>query len=47
MLAPGSTGSTTGVGNRTLTCSRGAAAPAIAEFVLGAILAFEKQIPDV
>jgi len=35
------------VGDRTLTCSRGAAAPAIAEFVLAAMLAFEKQIPDV
>jgi phosphoglycerate dehydrogenase-like enzyme len=34
------------VGDRTLTCSRGAGAPAIAEFVLGAMLAFEKQLPD-
>lgn len=33
--------------DRTLTCSRGAAAPAIAEFVLGAMLAFEKQMPEV
>ena len=32
---------------RLLTCSRGAAAPAIAEFVLGAMLAFEKHIPEV
>jgi len=35
------------VGDRMLTCSRGAAAPAIAEFVLAAMLAFEKQLPDV
>ena len=35
------------VGDRTITCSRGAAAPAIAEFVLAAMLAFEKKIPDV
>jgi len=34
------------IGGRTLTCSRGAGAPAIAEFVLGAMLAFEKQLPD-
>lgn len=34
------------VGDRTITCSRGAGAPAIAEFVLGAMLAFEKQLPD-
>jgi len=33
--------------DRMLTCSRGAAAPAIAEFVLGAILAFEKHMPEV
>lgn len=32
---------------RTLTCSRGASAPAIAEFVLASMLAFEKQIPGV
>jgi phosphoglycerate dehydrogenase-like enzyme len=32
---------------RILTCSRGAAAPAIAEFVLGAMLAFEKRLPEV
>ncbi len=30
---------------RTLTCSRGATAPAIAEFVLAAMLAFEKDLP--
>jgi len=35
------------VGDRVLTCSRGAAAPAIAEFVLAAMLAFEKQLPHV
>lgn len=35
------------VGERTLTCSRGAAAPAIAEFVLATMLAFEKKLPDV
>jgi phosphoglycerate dehydrogenase-like enzyme len=35
------------VGDRILTCSRGAAAPAIAEFVLAAMLAFEKQVPEV
>ena len=34
------------VGDRTLTCSRGAGAPAIAEFVLAAMLAFEKRLPD-
>jgi phosphoglycerate dehydrogenase-like enzyme len=34
------------VGDRILTCSRGAGAPAIAEFVLAAMLAFEKQLPD-
>jgi len=34
------------VGDRMLTCSRGAGAPAIAEFVLGAMLAFEKRLPD-
>lgn len=32
--------------DRTLTCSRGAGAPAIAEFVLAALLAFEKRLPD-
>ncbi len=31
---------------RTLTCSRGAGAPAIAEFVLASMLAFEKRLPD-
>lgn len=35
------------VGDRVLTCSRGASAPAIAEFVLGAMLAFEKHLPEV
>ena len=35
------------VGDRVLTCSRGASAPAIAEFVMGTLLAFEKQLPDV
>jgi phosphoglycerate dehydrogenase-like enzyme len=35
------------VGDRMLTCSRGASAPAIAEFVLATMLAFEKQLPDV
>ena len=35
------------VGDRILTSSRGAAAPAIAEFVLAAMLAFEKQIPEI
>jgi phosphoglycerate dehydrogenase-like enzyme len=35
------------VGDQVLTCSRGAAAPAIAEFVLAAMLAFEKQLPEV
>jgi phosphoglycerate dehydrogenase-like enzyme len=34
------------VGDRTLTCSRGAGAPAIAEFVLAAMLAFEKHLPE-
>lgn len=34
------------VGDRMLTCSRGASAPAIAEFVLAEMLAFEKHIPD-
>jgi phosphoglycerate dehydrogenase-like enzyme len=34
------------VGERTLTCSRGAAASAIAEFVLATMLAFEKDLPD-
>ena len=34
------------VGDRLLTSSRGAAAPAIAEFVLAGLLAFEKQIPE-
>jgi phosphoglycerate dehydrogenase-like enzyme len=35
------------VGDRMLTCSRGASAPAIAEFVVATMLAFEKQMPDV
>lgn len=35
------------VGERVLTCSRGASAPAIAEFVLAAMLAFEKRLPGV
>jgi phosphoglycerate dehydrogenase-like enzyme len=35
------------VGDRMVTCSRGASAPAIAEFVLATMLAFEKQLPDV
>jgi phosphoglycerate dehydrogenase-like enzyme len=34
------------VGNRTLTCSRGATAPAIAEWVLAMMLAFEKRLPE-
>ena len=34
------------LGDRILTCSRGASAPAIAEFVLASMLAFEKQLPD-
>ena len=34
------------VGDRQLTSSRGAAAPAIAEFVLAELLAFEKQLPE-
>ncbi|MDQ1373947.1 MAG: hypothetical protein QOJ09_1285 [Actinomycetota bacterium] len=34
-------------GDRIVTCSRGASAPAIAEFVLATVLAFEKQLPDV
>src|SRR5258708_6175918 len=34
------------VGNRILTCSRGASAPAIAEFALALMLAFEKQLPE-
>jgi phosphoglycerate dehydrogenase-like enzyme len=33
------------VGDRVLTCSRGASAPAIAEYVLASMLAFEKQLP--
>ena len=35
------------LGDRTLTCSRGAAGIAIAEFVMAAILGFEKQLPGV
>ena len=34
------------VGDRVLTCSRGASAVPIAEFVLAEMLAFEKQLPD-
>jgi phosphoglycerate dehydrogenase-like enzyme len=34
------------VGDRMLTCSRGASAVAIAEFVLAVMLAFEKHLPD-
>jgi phosphoglycerate dehydrogenase-like enzyme len=34
------------IGERLLTCSRGASAPAISEFVLAAMLAFEKRLPD-
>ena len=34
------------VGDRVLTCSRGASSPAIAEFVLATMLAFEKQLPE-
>ncbi len=35
------------VGDRVVTCSRGASAIPIAEYVLAAMLAFEKQIPGV
>jgi len=34
------------LGDRVLTCSRGASAIPIAEYVLAAVLAFEKQIPE-
>jgi phosphoglycerate dehydrogenase-like enzyme len=34
------------LGERPLTCSRGAAAPAIAEWVLAVMLAFEKSLPE-
>jgi phosphoglycerate dehydrogenase-like enzyme len=34
------------VGDRLVTCSRGASAPAIAEFVMACVLAFEKQLPQ-
>jgi phosphoglycerate dehydrogenase-like enzyme len=34
------------LGDRILTCSRGAAAPAISEFVVAAMLAFEKHLPE-
>jgi phosphoglycerate dehydrogenase-like enzyme len=34
------------VGDRLLTCSRGASAVPIAEFVLAEMLAFEKKLPD-
>lgn len=35
------------VGDRVLTCSRGASAIPISEFVLAAMLAFEKRLPDI
>ena len=35
------------VGDRMLTCSRGANAPAIAEFVMATMLAFVKHLPEV
>ncbi len=35
------------VGDRVLTCSRGASAVAISEFVIAAMLAFAKQLPAV
>ncbi len=35
------------LGDRTLTCSRGASAVAISEFVLAAMLAFEKGLPGI
>jgi phosphoglycerate dehydrogenase-like enzyme len=34
------------LGERLLTCSRGAGGPAIAEFVLATMLAFEKHLPE-
>jgi phosphoglycerate dehydrogenase-like enzyme len=34
------------LGDRTLTCSRGASGVAIAEFVMAAMLAFEKRLPS-
>jgi phosphoglycerate dehydrogenase-like enzyme len=34
------------VGKRVVTCSRGAAAPAIAEWVMASVLSFEKQLPE-
>ncbi len=34
------------IGERLLTCSRGASATAIAEFVLASMLAFEKRLPQ-
>jgi phosphoglycerate dehydrogenase-like enzyme len=34
------------LGDRLLTCSRGAGGPAIAEFVLATMLAFEKRLPQ-
>ncbi|MHB8463430.1 MAG: NAD(P)-dependent oxidoreductase [Acidimicrobiales bacterium] len=34
------------VGDRLLTCSRGASSVAIAEFVLASMLAFEKRLPE-
>jgi phosphoglycerate dehydrogenase-like enzyme len=33
-------------GDRTVTCSRGASGPAIAEWVLAVMLAFEKRLPE-
>ena len=33
--------------NKTVTCARGLSGPAIAEFVLAAVLAFEKQVPEI
>ena len=35
------------LGDRMLSCSRGASATAIAEFSLAAMLAFEKQLPEI
>jgi phosphoglycerate dehydrogenase-like enzyme len=34
------------LGGRTVTCSKGASGPAIAEFVLACMLAFEKRLPE-
>ena len=44
--APASTASRSGRGRPVSHLLRGAAAPAIAEFVLAAMLAFEKQLPS-